>query len=141
MLRQSTKTIRSIEKALVLQQFSQEKMTAIFGAKLRMCSPQYMRTLTMKIKVTEQGVLIPRELLGDSQEVEVIQEAEKIIITTQNKTPSIWNLGQNPVECGESILKIVDNLTSDFTKKELSQLPSDGAEEHDHYLYGIPNFI
>jgi len=92
----------------------------------------------MKIKVTEQGVLIPRELLGDSQEVEVIQEAEKIIITTQNKTLSIWDLGQNPVECGESILKIVDKLTSDFTEKELSQLPCDGAEEHDHYLYGIP---
>jgi virulence-associated protein VagC len=97
-----------------------------------------MRTLTVKIKVTDQGVLIPKELLGDSQEVEVIQEAEKIIITTQKKTLSIWDLGQNPVECGESILKIVDNLTSDFTEKELSQLPSDGAEEHDHYLYGIP---
>lgn len=39
---------------------------------------------------------------------------------------------------GESILKIVDKLTSDFTEEELSQLPSDGAEEHDRYLYGSP---
>lgn len=39
---------------------------------------------------------------------------------------------------GESILKMVDKLTSDFTEEELSQLPSDGAEEHDHYLYGTP---
>jgi predicted RNase H-like HicB family nuclease len=39
---------------------------------------------------------------------------------------------------GESILQIVDKLTSDFTEEELSQLPSDGAEEHDHYLYGTP---
>lgn len=34
----------------------------------------------MKLKVTEEGVLIPKELLGDSQEVEVIQEEEKIIM-------------------------------------------------------------
>ena len=34
----------------------------------------------MKIKVTEQGVLIPKELLGDSQEVEVTTEEEKIIM-------------------------------------------------------------
>jgi virulence-associated protein VagC len=53
----------------------------------------------MKLKVTEEGVLIPKELLGDSQEVEVIQEEEKIIITTGQKTSSIWDLGQNPVEC------------------------------------------
>lgn len=37
---------------------------------------------------------------------------------------------------GESILKMVDKLTMDFTGEELSRLPSDGAEEHDHYLYG-----
>ncbi len=39
---------------------------------------------------------------------------------------------------GESILKIVDKLTGDFTEEELSQLPRDGAEEHDYYLYGSP---
>ena len=35
----------------------------------------------MKLKVTEQGVCIPKELLGDSQEIEVTKEDEKIIIT------------------------------------------------------------
>ncbi|MDJ0731740.1 MAG: hypothetical protein QNJ33_17295 [Crocosphaera sp.] len=34
----------------------------------------------MKLKVTEEGVLIPKELLGDSQEVEVIQEEEKLVM-------------------------------------------------------------
>ncbi|NCR10864.1 MAG: hypothetical protein GPI95_22455 [Microcystis aeruginosa LG13-11] len=38
----------------------------------------------------------------------------------------------------ESILKIVDKLTSDFTEEELERLPSDGAEEQDYYLYGSP---
>jgi virulence-associated protein VagC len=35
----------------------------------------------MKLKVTNQGVLIPKELLGDSQEVELTQQEGKLIIT------------------------------------------------------------
>ena len=34
----------------------------------------------MKLQVTEKGVLIPKKLLGNSQEVEIIQEEEKLII-------------------------------------------------------------
>jgi virulence-associated protein VagC len=67
----------------------------------------------MKLKVTEKGVLIPRELLGESQFVEVTQEQEKIIITTIKKTSSIWELGTNPVECDVK----------------------DAAIKHDYYLY------
>ena len=39
---------------------------------------------------------------------------------------------------GESILKIVDKLNLNFPEEELEPLPPDGAEEHDHYLYGSP---
>jgi virulence-associated protein VagC len=53
----------------------------------------------MKMQVSEQGLLIPKELLGDRQEVEIIEEQELIIIKTLKKTPSIWDLGKNPVEC------------------------------------------
>ena len=67
----------------------------------------------MKLKVTEEGLLIPKSLLGEIQEVEVIKEQEKIIIKTNKQTPSIWDLGSNPVEC---------NVT-------------DGALNHDKYLY------
>ncbi|MDJ0582710.1 hypothetical protein [Crocosphaera sp.] len=67
----------------------------------------------MKLKVTEKGVFIPKELLGDSQEVEVTQEDEKIIITVVKNRPSIWDLGKNPVKCD------VD----------------DAAINHDIYLY------
>lgn len=38
----------------------------------------------------------------------------------------------------ESILKIVDKLNLNFPEEELDPLPTDGAEEHDHYLYGSP---
>jgi virulence-associated protein VagC len=68
----------------------------------------------MKLKVTEQGVLIPKELLGDSQEVEITQQQEQLIITIiKSKTTSIWDLGTNPVECDVN----------------------DGASNHDQYLY------
>ena len=39
---------------------------------------------------------------------------------------------------GESILKMVESFTNDMTDEELSQLPTDAAEQHDHYLYGTP---
>lgn len=53
----------------------------------------------MKLTATEKGLLIPKELLGENQEFEIIQENGKIIITSIKKTSSIWDLGSNPVEC------------------------------------------
>jgi hypothetical protein len=67
----------------------------------------------MRLTATEQGLLIPKEMLGKDQEFDIIQEQEKIIITSIKKESSIWDLGSNPVECD---LK-------------------DGAVNHDHYLY------
>ncbi|MCC5635825.1 hypothetical protein LC593_08140 [Nostoc sp. CHAB 5844] len=67
----------------------------------------------MKLTATEQGLLIPKELLGGNQEFEIIQEQGKIIITSIKKGYSIWDLGSNPVECDVR----------------------DGAINHDHYLY------
>jgi virulence-associated protein VagC len=68
----------------------------------------------MKLKVTEEGLLIPKELLGESQEVELIQQEGQIIITPAPRQTSIWDLGSNPVECEVK----------------------DGAIHHDRYLYG-----
>lgn len=67
----------------------------------------------MKLTATEQGLLIPKELLGEHQEFEIIQEQDKIIISSLKPKKSIWDLGSNPVECDVK----------------------DGAINHDHYLY------
>ncbi|MDF5730292.1 MAG: hypothetical protein PUP92_20285 [Rhizonema sp. PD38] len=67
----------------------------------------------MKLTATEKGLLIPKQLLGDNQEFEILQENGKIIITSINQTSSICDLGSNPVE---------------YDVK-------DGAIRHDHYLY------
>lgn len=53
----------------------------------------------MKLKVTDAGVLIPKEFLGELEEVEIVQEQGRIILATVKPTPSIWQLGTNPVEC------------------------------------------
>jgi hypothetical protein len=67
----------------------------------------------MKLIVGDQGLFIPKEYLGETKEFEIIQEQDKIIITHIKKLPSIWELGKDPVDC-------------DVT---------DGAINHDHYLY------
>ena len=39
---------------------------------------------------------------------------------------------------GESLLEMIDRITADMTAEEIAQLPTDGAEQHDHYIYGTP---
>ncbi len=78
---------------------------------------------TIKTKVTAQGVLIPRQLLEGIEEVEIKKENDVITIMPTEQMNSngsgsqldpIWDLGENPVECGIS----------------------DASERHDKYLYG-----
>ncbi len=52
----------------------------------------------MKLKVTEQGVLIPKEFLVGIEEVEIRRENDAIIITSTNPQTSIWQLGSNPID-------------------------------------------
>ena len=36
------------------------------------------------------------------------------------------------------IWELAQEITSDMTEEEIAQLPIDGSEQHDHYIYGIP---
>jgi hypothetical protein len=38
----------------------------------------------------------------------------------------------------ERLLKFVEEIEATITPEELAQLPTDGAEQHDHYIYGTP---
>jgi hypothetical protein len=68
----------------------------------------------MKLKVTEQGVIIPKALLLDIEEVEIIEEENMILLKKVPPIDPILGLGSNPVPCGVT----------------------DGAENHDLYLSG-----
>lgn len=39
---------------------------------------------------------------------------------------------------GKSIWQIAEDFTKDLSPEELSKLPTDGAEQHDHYIHGTP---
>jgi virulence-associated protein VagC len=68
----------------------------------------------MKTKVTKRGLIIPKEMLADAEEVEIRKEDNRIVILPMIKRDPILNLGKQPVECGIT----------------------DAAENHDRYLYG-----
>ena len=69
----------------------------------------------MKVRVTDEGVLIPRDMLAGVDEVDIRKEERGIVVTPiQADVDPIFRLGKNPVDVGVT----------------------DGAARHDHYLYG-----
>ena len=49
----------------------------------------------MKVKVTEQGLMIPKELLVGIQEFEIRKENHHIVLIPTDETDSIEQLGSN----------------------------------------------
>ncbi len=73
----------------------------------------------MKVEVGENGVTVPRQMLGDAEEVEIRDENGRIVIepvreAKQEMPDPISKLGQDPVSCGAE----------------------DASANHDQYLYG-----
>lgn len=63
----------------------------------------------MIMKVTREGVTIPRRLFGEATEVDVRQEEERIVLVPVAETETgippaaddpIWEFGKNPVDLG-----------------------------------------
>ena len=68
----------------------------------------------MKLKVTDSGVVIPRDMLPDVDEVDVRMEGTLLVLTpVRDVNDPIWQMGSDAVICG---------------------LP-DASENHDRYLY------
>ncbi len=68
----------------------------------------------MRINVTEQGVLIPRDWFPDVEDVDVEMTMDAVVVRPHIVRDPILELGKNPVDCGIS----------------------DGSEQHDRHLYG-----
>ncbi len=68
----------------------------------------------MKVRVSEKGLLIPKEFLDGIEEAEVRKQNGLIVVVPLGGDDPIFRIGKNPVE-------------SDV---------DDGAENHDRYLYG-----
>ena len=54
---------------------------------------------TMKARVTEDGVVIPKRFLKGVKEVEIRREGNVVVVFPKRKADSIFKLGSNPVPC------------------------------------------
>jgi hypothetical protein len=67
----------------------------------------------MRIAVTEEGVLIPKEWLPNVSEVDIQKDDDVILVKPSLAGDPILGLGKHPVTCG----------------------CADGSEQHDRYIY------
>lgn len=67
----------------------------------------------MKVRVTDEGVIIPKTYLEGIEEVEIKKENGLILIVPITDIDPILELGKNPVNCGTP----------------------DASEKHDRYIY------
>lgn len=68
----------------------------------------------MRVRVTSDGVIIPKRLLDGAEEVDVRVENGMVLVVPVRAEDPILGLGRNPVPCG------VPNA----------------SEAHDEHLYG-----
>lgn len=53
----------------------------------------------MKARVTEEGVVIPKEFLKGVEEVEIRQQGEVVLVLPKGKEDALLRFGRNPVAC------------------------------------------
>lgn len=52
----------------------------------------------------------------------------------------VENLAEHPAASTDDrpILEVIREISAEVPDEEWAKLPTDGAEQHDHYLYGSP---
>ena len=77
----------------------------------------------------EQAILKKRQALPDGKQQEVLALVEALLDKEQ---PALPESKRRPIS------EIFEELSSQIPLEEWAELPRDGAEQHDHYLYGSP---
>lgn len=73
----------------------------------------YPKDTEMKVKVTDQGVVIPKRMLEGISEVEIRKENGFILVMPVPEHDPVFNIGKHPIE---------DEIT-------------DASVNHDRYIY------
>ena len=76
----------------------------------------------------EQAILEKLQALPDKKQEEVLALVDQILKEEQPQTR----------ENRRPIWEIITELSAQVPMEEWEKLPTDGAEQHDHYLYGSP---
>lgn len=77
----------------------------------------------------EQAILEKIQALPDEKQQEVLALVDKMLKEEQEPRP--------PKDV-RPIWEIIAELSAEVPMEEWAKLPTDGAEQHDHYLYGSP---
>lgn len=80
--------------------------------------------MTVKEKLMEEIEQISESLLTKTLDYLLLakkQNSQNTFVETSN---SIWNLAQEFIK--------------DLPEEEINKIPTDGALQHDHYIYGTP---
>jgi predicted RNase H-like HicB family nuclease len=92
--------------------------------------------LNVSIEKTDRGYII------QSSEVEAqpIQAGtiESLMQTLQTLISTYLDDRMEAKTTGQSLLQLFESVNTTLSTEEIQQLPQDGAEQHDHYLYGSP---
>ena len=94
--------------------------------------------VNIEIEKTEQGYS------ASSPEIEGClvegNSLDSVIDAIKQAIQSYWEKKEPETSptTGQSLLELFQNITSDLTEADIKNLPRDGAEQHDHYIYGIP---
>jgi ribosomal 50S subunit-associated protein YjgA (DUF615 family) len=78
---------------------------------------------------SERAILEKIQALPDEKQQEVLALVDKMLKEEQEPRPR---------ENVRPIWEIITELSSEIPMEEWAKLPTDGAEQHDHYLYGSP---
>jgi len=70
-----------------------------------------------------QAIIQKVPMLSESDQKKVLEAVENL-------------LSERDSDKGKRISEIFDELSNQVSLEEWEELPSDGAENHDHYLYG-----
>ncbi len=77
----------------------------------------------------EQAILKKLQALPDGKQQQVLDLVDALLDKEQLAPPESTR---------RPISEIFEELSSQIPLEEWAELPRDGAEQHDHYLYGSP---
>ena len=73
-----------------------------------------------------------KQFQGDSLDIIFAELKKAIQLELQNQEKKASKKVNQP------IWEVAQSLIQDITEDELNVLPTNGAEQHDHYIYGTP---
>jgi len=89
--------------------------------------------MTTKERLLQELESAPEALLEATLQFVLTHKTLQAEATSGSATPT-----KQPESTYKPIWEVAQKITSDMTPAEIAQLPKDGAEQHDHYIYGTP---